>query len=1303
MKQKRKTGRKLLSVLLTLAMVVGLMPGMTTVAMAAGDGTESNPIEVATWSDLKTKFALSTPEGENESTPTYYKLTDNITSNGEWGDYIDVGTGRHVVLDLNGKTIDRNVSVSNNPNGSVIYVRGNLTITDSSGSNSGKITGGYRPNAAGGVNVLSGGTFTLNGGTICGNTAKTYGGGVFVSQSGEFIMNGGTISGNTAGTSGGGVSVYNFDGQKGTFTMNGGTICGNTAVTGGGVYVDGGIVNISGNPIIKDNTQGSDTTIVTSNIYLPDDNKIYVGGALTDGAEIGVTMQTPGVLTHSVSSFKAKDYATYFTSDDSDYFLQAEGDELKLVEHVHDFTYSVNGSSIIATCQAVGCALPPSTEGGNDHVATLTIAPSSSGGYGASLSGDTTLFGVTDDSIEYSSDDGENWISTVPTGIGSYKARITVTDASDSTITYTTAVSYYSITTDKAYTEDADHGTVSVPVVATENTTVTISTTPANGYELESLTATKSGGGTVDVTIEGNNGTFTMPDEAVTVSANFVGKPVTASLNVTGIESTTNMAVLMNDSYEEIPSVTKRAGEEFTMLLNRDDEYDFSITGAEATEFTDEEYQNYFDDTKDQGNFVSPNTVLLHITMPGSSNGEATITVSFAKQQTYTILYQPVGVSDPDMVACKIVRSVNNNDETSYISLLRGATMVDGTAVWSVKMTSAFDPTQIAFVPANKPTTEDEETALATTIGNATTIDATVSQSATWTDITGAKYLIVGGAAKVVTAAFVTDASTMTTYKDNTVNAPETNGGTMYQLAICGTDGSSNVNSFGTVNAPAAPDSAPEGKEFGGWRGFYYETVSSKAIDKIYSVGDSINVRENATFTAVWKPVTLTVTLDRNGGTGGSNEISVPYGDTLPNLENPTRNGFAFDGWTVSKTVTEDGQLFAKGTPFVDFNTKITADMGLTAQWEHVHSYSYYRIAMFDALKDYHQYDSSIHVEACGCYDIKLVAHEFDISGKCACGYEKPDPPDVTLYTSYGQWSNGTYTRKLLGPPETVKRGQEVSIYAPDIYGSLKFAKWQYSTNNSTWYDLTADAYGAFEIPTTMYVRALYVNSVTVPQIDLMAREYEDEAEVNGETYTMDNILFQMNYWLPDGYTFEDAGIRLGDNNGISYYFIQQVRYEYDTESKGIIAGLTAGVAGLGVLANALGGSADPLGLIQDVASADYKGYGVNYLETEENVLDKQMTPATLAQYMFKSKPVNVEKYPPIYWDAQASGKGMRGTVATLPPLRFAQKYGGRNYIYGIGWLKYKKPDGTINTIYTDALPAALKNMPNNTVQKSGN
>lgn len=64
--------------------------------------------------------------------------------------------------------------------------------------------------------------------------------------------------------------------------------------------------------------------------------------------------------------------------------------------------------------------------------------------------------------------------------------------------------------------------------------------------------------------------------------------------------------------------------------------------------------------------------------------------------------------------------------------------------------------------------------------------------------------------------------------------------------------------------------------------------------------------------------------------------------------------------------------------------------------------------------------------------------------------------------------------------------------------------------------------------------------------------------EYQGQTYKMGNILFQMNYKLPDGYTFLDAGIRMGDNDGISYYEQKERKYSYDAEAKAIAVSMLA-------------------------------------------------------------------------------------------------------------------------------------------------
>ena len=140
-----------------------------------------------------------------------------------------------ITLDLNGHTITGPASPcsagcstcticvninfgSNQAKGSV------LTIKDSSGNNSGKITGGK-----GGVK-LDGKDCTLNfmGGTITGNHGASKGGGIFMGATAFLNMTGGIITGNSVtGTSansglGGGV-LANYA------TISGGAIYGNSA------------------------------------------------------------------------------------------------------------------------------------------------------------------------------------------------------------------------------------------------------------------------------------------------------------------------------------------------------------------------------------------------------------------------------------------------------------------------------------------------------------------------------------------------------------------------------------------------------------------------------------------------------------------------------------------------------------------------------------------------------------------------------------------------------------------------------------------------------------------------------------------------------------------------------------------------------------------------------------------------------------------------------------------------------------------------------------------------------------------
>ncbi len=347
----------------------------------------------------------------------------------------DVSTKHYITLDANG----RGVSVSDTSSEGAIEVTGGY-ITGGTGATNDKYGGGVYINA---------GTFTMYGGTITGNTA-TRGGGVGVNysntQTSVFNMEGGTIKNNTAIVYGGGVfnfgstinlkggeisdnaaigSSYGYGGgvsnSAGTFNMSGGTIKNNTANLFGGVRFDSGTftmtggeivgnnatlstggvyaarpINISGKVTIKGNTvDGKESNIYLQNYDGYTNNPIVnVTDALDSTSSIGVTMYTPGVFTNSTGDNKAKDYLDNFTSDNPDYEVKVEGDELKLdLVHNHNFNYSATDDTITAVCNEDNCPLPE-VEG--KHVATLTINAPTMTTYGQTGEGISEKATITD-------------------------------------------------------------------------------------------------------------------------------------------------------------------------------------------------------------------------------------------------------------------------------------------------------------------------------------------------------------------------------------------------------------------------------------------------------------------------------------------------------------------------------------------------------------------------------------------------------------------------------------------------------------------------------------------------------------------------------------------------------------------------------------------------------------------------------------------------------------------------------------------------------------------------------------------
>lgn len=242
--------RRMFAILLSLAMVAGLMPENTQAEDITGEhqdhcvccGTE----EYGHQHDTSQKW---TPISEiNDSlSEGYYYLTQDVHTSSAWNPQDGV------VLCLNGHSIicDSDTAVIN------LSRDKSLTLTDCSTAETGAITHEKGGNGRGICN--KGGTLNLWRGSISGNQyhgTEDCGAGVY--NSGNFYMYGGSVCNNTDTSSertlsfGGG--VYNAYG--GEFFMENGSISGNSAINGGGgVYNNSGRFELSGG-LISDNKSG---------------------------------------------------------------------------------------------------------------------------------------------------------------------------------------------------------------------------------------------------------------------------------------------------------------------------------------------------------------------------------------------------------------------------------------------------------------------------------------------------------------------------------------------------------------------------------------------------------------------------------------------------------------------------------------------------------------------------------------------------------------------------------------------------------------------------------------------------------------------------------------------------------------------------------------------------------------------------------------------------------------------------------------------------------------------------------------
>lgn len=240
----------------------------------------------------------------------------NIVDNkAQRGGGVSVGySGDNNVFNMYGGKIANNTAISYSGNtgmgGGVHISRGEFNFFD------GKIVDNVSQMGGGVYNAK---TFNMYGGEISRNHSERGGGGIYQFIGVSTVVDG-IISNNSDDEHGGGAFV-----DGGTLGLSGGKIAENEAPFAGGIILRNGKINLSKNPIIKDNI-ATNADSNRHNLYVVAGKLINIVGKLTSTERIGITMSKAGTFT---SDWKAvmgdADEDLYFISEDNFYEVNNNG------------------------------------------------------------------------------------------------------------------------------------------------------------------------------------------------------------------------------------------------------------------------------------------------------------------------------------------------------------------------------------------------------------------------------------------------------------------------------------------------------------------------------------------------------------------------------------------------------------------------------------------------------------------------------------------------------------------------------------------------------------------------------------------------------------------------------------------------------------------------------------------------------------------------------------------------------------------------------------------------------------------
>lgn len=488
----------------------------------------------ANGSVIKVEGGTLTITDSSPNTPHYFDV-DESTGLWTWDSTAASATAEQETVCggvITGGTGTLNFPNTTSPvyNGGGVYVAPGGTLIMESGSIVG-CSGSGAINGGGGVYLglnssptdPTADTFTMNGGRIIGCTAGL-GGGVLVAPGCKFTMNAGAVIRSCTAQMGGG--VYNIGNigtsdSLGTFTLNGGTIQSCKASvqdSGGGVCNSGEFIMQNGlieNCTSEKDSNRSDGVLNSSQFTMSGgtvESSITNSGTINaDGGEITGGVTNSGTITGSAGFIDGTTFSGSVTNN--------AGGTIQM----GTFTGSVtnNGGKITGFCEfdqadLSGYLIVTFDPDNGGLVFTRKVEWAQGGKMLTEPSPAPTKAGYTFEGW-YQRYPGKwdfdtNKVSCTMTLYAKWAENPPAPSYDDSDPTYAVSA------------PAAENGKIAVsPRYAERGERVTVTLTPDEGYELESLTVTDSRGNELTLTDKGDGRyTFTMPARRVEIKASFV-------------------------------------------------------------------------------------------------------------------------------------------------------------------------------------------------------------------------------------------------------------------------------------------------------------------------------------------------------------------------------------------------------------------------------------------------------------------------------------------------------------------------------------------------------------------------------------------------------------------------------------------------------------------------------------------------------------------------------------------------------------------------------------------------------------